>query len=73
MLWALLRCTRKSLKRVSIKSVKSKKAFDDVNEQKKQRKEDALELAWLVYDMFKSKQLKDSEKPENITNIREQD
>lgn len=68
MLWALLRCTRKSLKRVSIKSVKSKKVFDN-NEQKKQRKEDALELARLVYDMFKRKQLNNSEtKLENTSN-----
>lgn len=64
----LLRCTRKSLKRVSITSVNSKKKFDK-NEQKKQRKEDALELARLVYDMFKRKQLSDNEtKLENTPN-----
>ena len=68
MLWALLRSTRKSLKRVSITSVKSKKRFDK-NEQKKQRKEDALELARLVYDMFKRKQLSDNgTKLENTPN-----
>lgn len=53
---------------MSIKSVKSKKVFDN-NEQKKQRKEDALELARLVYDMFKRKQLNNSEtKLENTSN-----
>jgi hypothetical protein len=52
---------------VSIKSVKSKKVFDK-NEQKKQRKEDALELARLVYDMFKRQQLSNTEKLENTSN-----
>lgn len=53
---------------MSITSVKSKKRFDK-NEQKKQRKEDALELARLVYDMFKRKQLSDNgTKLENTPN-----
>jgi hypothetical protein len=55
---------------VSIKSVKSKILFDKSG-QKKQRKEDALELARLVYDMFKRKQLNNNKTKLENTSINE--